>query len=140
MLIVNSNLTNLLEEKNATLIYDQAKFPVVKSSFSRMTQLFQNLISNGVKFKGEEDPVVMVTCKKEAGKIIFSIKDNGIGIDEKHHKKIFELFQKLEIKKGLDSTGIGLSLVKKIVKRNKGEIYLKSQVDKGATFYFTLPI
>jgi signal transduction histidine kinase/tetratricopeptide (TPR) repeat protein len=139
MLIVNSNLTNLLEEKNATLIYDQAKFPVVKSSFSRMTQLFQNLISNGVKFKGEEDPVVMVTCKKEAGKIIFSIKDNGIGIALADQKKVFEMFKRLHTRGKYEGTGIGLATCKKIVQKDGGSIWIESVEGEGTTFFFSMP-
>jgi light-regulated signal transduction histidine kinase (bacteriophytochrome) len=69
----------------------------------------------------------------------FSIKDNGIGIDESYHKKIFELFQKLKVEKTNGSNGMGLAVVKKIINNNKGQIYLKSEINVGSTFYFTLP-
>ncbi len=139
MLIVNSNLTNLLEEKNATLVYDQETFPVVKSSFSKMTQLFQNLISNGIKFKGEKDPIVIVKCKNESGKIIFSIKDNGIGIAPENQKKVFEMFKRLHTREEYEGTGIGLATCKKIIQKQGGSIWIESEEGKGTTFFFSMP-
>jgi light-regulated signal transduction histidine kinase (bacteriophytochrome) len=130
----------VLNKSNNCLITIKNKLPLVTINKSQILQVFQNLIQNAIKYNVEEICEIEIDYTQNDEFYTFSIKDNGIGIDEKYHKKIFKLFQKLEIKKGADSTGIGLSLVKKIVKRNKGEIYLKSQVDKGTTFYFTLPI
>ncbi|MFK7771731.1 MAG: ATP-binding protein [Saprospiraceae bacterium] len=139
MLIVNSNLTKLLEEKNAKLIYDQEKFPVVNSSFSKMTQLFQNLISNGIKFKGEQDPVVILDCKREADKFIFSIKDNGIGIALENQKKVFEMFKRLHTREEYEGTGIGLATCKKIIQKHGGNIWIESEEGEGTTFFFSMP-
>ncbi|MFK8004816.1 MAG: ATP-binding protein [Saprospiraceae bacterium] len=140
LLIVNSNLTNVLEEQNGTLIYDKEKFPVVKSNLSRMTQLFQNLVSNGLKFKGEKDPVVVIDCKKESGEYIFSVKDNGIGISPDNQKKVFEMFKRLHSKDEYEGTGIGLATCKKIVQKQGGEIWIESEVGQGTTFFFSMPI
>jgi signal transduction histidine kinase len=130
----------VLNKNNNCLITVKNKLPFVAINKSQILQIFQNLIQNAIKYNDKEICEIEIDYTQNNAFYTFSIKDNGIGIDEKHHKKIFKLFQKLEIKKGADSTGIGLSLVKKIVNRNKGKIYLKSQVDKGTTFYFTLPI
>lgn len=130
----------VLNKNNNCLITIKNKLPLVTINKSQILQIFQNLIQNAIKYNVEEICKIEIDYTQNDKFYTFSIKDNGIGIDEKYHKKIFKLFQKLEIKKVADSAGIGLSLVKKIVRRNKGKIYLKSQVDKGATFYFTLPI
>jgi light-regulated signal transduction histidine kinase (bacteriophytochrome) len=130
----------VLNKNNVCLITIKNKLPLVTINKSQILQIFQNLIQNAIKYNDEEICKIEIDYTQNNEFYTFSIKDNGIGIDDKHHKKIFKLFQKLEIKKGVNSTGIGLSLVKKIVNRNKGEIYLKSQVNKGTTFYFTLPI
>jgi signal transduction histidine kinase len=130
----------VLNKNNNCLITIKNKLPLVTINKSQILQIFQNLIQNAIKYNVEEICEIEIDYTQNDKFYTFSIKDNGIGIDEKYHKKIFKLFQKLEIKKVADSSGIGLSLVKKIVKRNKGKIYLKSQVDKGTTFYFTLPI
>ena len=130
----------VLNKNNGCLITIKNKLPLVTINKSQILQIFQNLIQNAIKYNDEEICKIEVDYTQNDEFYTFSIKDNGIGIDDKHHKKIFKLFQKLEIKKDVNSTGIGLSLVKKIVNRNKGKIYLKSQVNKGTTFYFTLPI
>ncbi len=130
----------LNKNNNNCLITVKKQLPFVTINKSQILQIFQNIIQNAIKYNDKEICEIEIDYTQNDKFYTFSIKDNGIGIDEKHHKKIFKLFEKLEIKKNVESTGIGLSLVKKIVKRNKGEIYLKSQVNEGTTFYFTLPI
>ncbi len=130
----------VLNKKNKCSITIKKKLPFVTINRSQILQIFQNIIQNAIKYNDKEICEIEIDYTQDKEFYTFSIKDNGIGIDKKHHKKIFKLFEKLQIKKGVDSTGIGLSLVKKIVKRNKGNIYLNSQVNKGTTFYFTLPI
>ncbi|SDR71876.1 His Kinase A (phospho-acceptor) domain-containing protein [Polaribacter sp. KT25b] len=120
------------------LITIKKKLPVIKINKSQILQVFQNLIQNGIKYNDKEICKIEIDYTLENNFYIFSVKDNGIGIEEKYHEKIFKLFQRLDVKT-MENVGIGLSLVKKIINRNKGEIYLKSEVNIGTTFYFTLP-
>lgn len=112
------------------------KLPVFKGDKTKFQQLFQNLISNAVKFIDKEKGFVNINVTEDASFYTFSIEDNGIGIDENHFDKVFKIFQSLNISK--DSSGIGLSIVKKIVDIYNGEIWLESEINKGTTFYFTL--
>lgn len=110
--------------------------PVIKADPIRMQQLFQNLISNAVNYSNKTKGIVEVSYKEKKNYWEFAIKDNGIGIPKEYHKKIFKVFQSLG--KRDDSTGIGLSIVKKIVDQYYGRIWLESEIDKGTTFYFTI--
>lgn len=112
------------------------KLPVFKGDKTKFLQLFQNLISNAIKFIDKENGVININVTENDLFYTFSIEDNGIGIDEKHFDKVFKIFQSLNVSK--DSSGIGLSIVKKIIDIYNGEIWLKSTIDKGTTFYFTL--
>lgn len=112
------------------------KLPIVKGEKIKYQQLFQNLISNAVKFNDKPNGLITIDVIDENSFYKFNISDNGIGIDEKHHEKIFKIFQSLKTAK--DSTGIGLSIVKKIVNLYQGEIWLTSELNKGTTFYFTI--
>ncbi len=110
--------------------------PIVKGDQTKLKQLFQNLISNAIKFIDKEEGVIKIDVKEYNTHYEFSIEDNGIGIETKHHDKIFKVFQSLN--KSKDSSGIGLSIVKKIVNSHQGEIWLKSTPSVGTTFFFTL--
>ncbi|WP_435261273.1 PAS domain-containing sensor histidine kinase [Tenacibaculum sp. nBUS_03] len=113
------------------------KLPKLNVEKYRVYQLFQNLISNAVKYNDKQKGIVNIKCKEEELYWQFSIQDNGIGISEKYHKKIFEIFQTLE---GTGkSTGVGLSIVKKIIDICEGKIWLTSKINEGTIFYFTLP-
>ncbi|CAM1356577.1 PAS domain-containing sensor histidine kinase [Tenacibaculum halocynthiae] len=113
------------------------KLPKLEVEKFRIYQLFQNLISNAVKYNDKQEGIINITCKEEEETWLFSVQDNGIGISDKYHKKIFEIFQTLE--KSEDSTGVGLSIVKKIVDIYEGKIWLTSKINEGTVFYFTLP-
>lgn len=134
-----NDLKNLNENRNCK-INKKKELPIIEINRTQILEVFQNLICNAIKYNDKK------VCQIEIDYILnndfytFSIKDNGIGIPEKYHKKIFKLFQKLDINRDIESTGMGLSTVKKIINRNKGEIYLKSQVQIGTTFFFTLPV
>lgn len=110
--------------------------PVLKGNQIQLQQLFQNLICNAVKFIDKEKGSIVIDVQDLKGYYKFSIKDNGIGIDEKFYDNIFKIFQTLN--KSKNSSGIGLSIVKKIVHLHEGEIWLDSKLDVGTTFYFTL--
>jgi PAS domain S-box-containing protein len=110
--------------------------PVIKGDATKFQQLFQNFISNAIKFCDKEKGIVEIGCKEEPTFYQFSVRDNGIGIEKKYHDKIFQVFHSLQKRK--DSSGIGLSIVKKIVDLYKGDIWLESKVNEGTTFYFTI--
>lgn len=117
-------------------IHIQENLPVLKGDNAKIQQVFQNLISNAIKFMDKEQGEIEVGYQSKRGFHEFYVKDNGMGIDEKYHQKIFEIFHSLN--KGKDSTGIGLSIVKKIVNFYKGDIWVESKPGKGTTFRFTI--
>ena len=110
--------------------------PVIKGDKVKFQQLFQNLISNAIKFNNKEKGIINIKVNERSSFYEFSVSDNGMGIEKKHFDKIFKIFQSL--KKAKNSSGIGLSIVKKIVSLYKGEIWLESEINKGTTFYFTI--
>ncbi|OEK08149.1 histidine kinase [Flavivirga aquatica] len=112
------------------------KMPVLYGDRVKLQQLFQNLISNAVKFNDKENGLIEVDVQDQKLFYLFSIKDNGIGIEKEYHDKIFKIFNVLN--KSKESTGIGLSIVKKIVDLHEGEIWLESEPENGTIFFFTL--
>ena len=112
------------------------KLPVINGDETKLKQLFQNLISNAVKFIDKENGLIEIDVVAQKSHYQFEIKDNGVGIDPKYHDTIFKIFHSLN--KSKDSTGIGLSIVKKIIDLHKGAIWLDSKPNEGTTFYFTL--
>ena len=100
--------------------------------------MFQNLITNAIKFRGEKNPEIYITGKKENNEYLFSVKDNGIGIPKAYSDNVFMIFQRLQSRAKYPGTGIGLAICKKIVERHRGKIWVESEDDKGSTFYFTL--
>ncbi len=117
----------------------ESKLPVIVCEKTRMIQLFQNLISNAVKYMDKEEGIIKISCVEEDDFWKFSIEDNGPGIDEKYYEKIFQMFQTLSPKDKFESTGVGLTVVKKIVELCGGKVWIQSQVGKGSTFLFTIP-
>ncbi|MEK6559248.1 MAG: ATP-binding protein, partial [Planctomycetota bacterium] len=99
----------------------------------------QNLISNAVKYMDKPEGEIKIECSKEGNYWKFAVADNGPGIEEKYFEKIFQIFQTLKPRDEVESTGIGLSIVKKIVEMYGGKVWVESKVDCGSTFYFTLP-
>lgn len=112
------------------------KLPIIVGDDIKFQQLFQNLIGNAIKFSDKEKGIVEIDCVEKSTYYQFSIKDNGMGIEKKYHDKIFKAFHSLN--KSEDSSGIGLSIVRKIIDLYKGKIWLESEPNVGTTFYFTL--
>ena len=113
--------------------------PTITGDPTRMEQIFQNLLSNAIKFMNRPDGIIQVRCDDEKSKWRFSVKDNGPGIDPKYHDRIFKIFQTLSSRDEQENTGIGLTLVKKIVELYGGKVWVESEVSQGSTFFFTLP-
>lgn len=140
---VEVDLNKVVEEVvNNLNIPDNIKFekksqlPIVQGDRTRFNQLFQNLIGNAVKYNNKDKGKVTLDAQTKKTHYLFTISDNGIGIDKQYYEKIFEVFQSLNPSKS--STGVGLSIVKKIVDLYKGDIWLESEIGKGTTFYFTI--
>lgn len=103
-----------------------------------ISRLFQNLIANGIKFKSKKNPLIIISCEKQQHEYLFSVKDNGIGIQKEYQEKVFVIFQRLHSKEKYPGTGIGLAICKKIVERHYGKMWIESELGKGSTFYFTI--
>ena len=131
------NLQIAIKESGAVITHGD--LPTIMADFSQLIRLFQNLISNAIKFHGKEAPKIHISAKQEKDEWIFSIKDNGIGIDPKFSDQIFVMFQRLHMKKEYPGTGIGLATCKKIIERHSGRIWVESEPGKGSTFFFAIP-
>jgi len=115
------------------------EMPLIKGDTFQLVSLFENLLDNALKFTSlERLPDITISAVEKDGKYIFEVKDNGIGIDYKFHKRIFAIFQRLHTRSEYDGTGIGLAVCKKIVERHGGEIWVESEPERGSTFYFTI--
>ncbi len=115
------------------------RLPRVVSERTRISQVFQNLLSNAVKYMDKPKGLIRIGCGEEDGFWKFSVSDNGPGIEERHFDRIFKIFQTLKARDQFESTGIGLTLVKKIVEMYGGKIWVESKLGEGTTFFFTLP-
>lgn len=135
---VISNLETSIKENSATVTYEN--LPTIMSDADQLGRLFQNLISNAIKFRSTETPKIHIAAGKKKDEWVFSVRDNGIGIDPKYSEKIFVVFQRMHTTSEYPGTGIGLAICKKIVEHHGGRIWVESEPEKGATFYFTLPV
>lgn len=137
--VLDGTLTSLraaIDESAAVVTHDP--LPAVMAEDLHMQQLFQNLISNAIKYRGEEAPRIHLSAKRQGDEWMCAIRDNGIGIDPKYGSKIFGIFKRLHGSE-YPGTGIGLASCKKIVERYRGQIWVESQPGTGSTFFFTLP-
>jgi len=133
---------NLAAEIRATgAVIEAAELPSVQAEFSLLTSLFQNLIGNAVKFRSSKSPVIEITvAEQDQGFWLFSVADNGIGIEPEYAERIFVIFQRLHGRSEYDGTGIGLAMCRKIVEHYGGQIWLDTTYEGGANFCFTLPV
>lgn len=130
------NLSAAVEESSAVITFD--KMPDVMGDPSQLLQVFQNLISNAIKFCENKPPRVTIKATRKNNRYQFLIKDNGIGIDKKYSEKIFTIFQRLHSRTEYPGTGIGLTICKRIIERHHGELDFKSDAGNGTTFFFDL--
>lgn len=132
-----NSLKIAIDESNAKITVDQ--LPTIIVDDKQMFQLFQNIISNAIKFrKTDEDMKIHISCEKVSTNYIFSVSDSGIGIEPQFKDRIFEVFQRLHTRDEYSGTGIGLAVCKKIVERHGGQIWVESELGKGSNFYFTI--
>ena len=134
--IVLKTLKPECEQSGCAVVAD--KLPEIMADHTQMLQLFQNLVSNAIKFHGDSPPRIEIRAEQAKEEWLFSIKDNGIGIPFEHKERIFELFQRVPAGEAYKGTGIGLAICKKIVEQHGGSIWVVSEPGKGSAFYFTL--
>lgn len=140
----NDALQKALQNLRVSILEHKAeiksdKLPVLRANRTQIIQVFQNLIGNAIKFHGQAPPQITITAQEGHSEWLFSVKDNGIGIEQKYADRIFVIFQRLHTREEFPGTGIGLSICKKVIEKWGGRIWVKSQPGSGSTFYFTLP-
>jgi light-regulated signal transduction histidine kinase (bacteriophytochrome) len=131
------NLRAAIEEGDAIVLI--GPLPVVMADETQLVQLFQNLIGNAIKFRGDKPVQVSIGAERRGQDWLLWVRDNGIGIEPQFAERIFLIFQRLHSRDQYSGTGIGLAIAKKIVERHGGRIWVESQRGEGSTFYFTLP-
>jgi light-regulated signal transduction histidine kinase (bacteriophytochrome) len=132
-----SNMKSAIDESNAVITY--AELPVIAIHEFQLEQLFQNIISNAIRYRSQTSPVIRIDAKCSDNNCTFSICDNGIGIDPQYKEQIFGIFKRLHATADYPGTGMGLAICQRIVKRLGGRIWVESEPGRGSTFYFTLP-
>jgi light-regulated signal transduction histidine kinase (bacteriophytochrome) len=131
------NLRAAIDEGRAEVTADP--LPTLAVDSLQLAQVFQNLLGNALKFHGQAPPHVHVSAHKQGSDWVFSVCDNGIGIDPEYREKIFEIFQRLHARTEYPGTGIGLAICKQIVERHGGRIWVESEPGRGSTFFFSIP-
>ena len=133
-----NNLRGRISQSEAIINYPD--LPIILADGTQLMQLFQNLISNAIKFRSEKPVEIDINASRLEDEWLFSVKDNGIGIDPQFSDRIFIIFQRLHARDEYPGTGMGLAICKKIVECHRGRIWVESQLGEGATFYFTIPV
>jgi light-regulated signal transduction histidine kinase (bacteriophytochrome) len=131
------DLIDLLGTEENIHIHLQENYPSIYAIPTQFEQVFQNLISNAIKYNDKEEVHIWITCTERNQQCEFTVRDNGPGIDEKYHHQIFSMFRTLQSRDKLESSGVGLTIVKKIIEKNKGQIWVDSKVGEGTSFIFT---
>jgi light-regulated signal transduction histidine kinase (bacteriophytochrome) len=131
------NLQEAVDQSGAKIIIES--LPVIRANKGQLLRLFQNLIGNAIKYRGENTPEVHIAASVGTGKTIISVKDNGIGIEGKYHRQIFDPFRRLHTASEYEGTGVGLAICKRIVQQHNGRIWVKSKPGEGSIFYFLIP-
>ena len=132
------NLKISIEENNAIITHDS--LPIISADYSQMIQLLQNLIGNSIKYRSDKTPKIHISAQEKDNQWIFSVEDNGIGIDSQYSDQVFQIFKRLHTNDEYKGTGIGLAITKRIIERHSGRIWVESELGKGSKFYFTIPI
>jgi light-regulated signal transduction histidine kinase (bacteriophytochrome) len=135
---VIENLNHIIGESKTSI--DYTELPEVYGDFSQVVQLFQNIIQNAIKYRGEPNPEIIIRAETKERFVQISIADNGIGIEPEYQLRIFEIFKRLHTREEFPGNGVGLSICKKIVERHQGKIWCESIQSGGTSFFFTLPL
>ncbi len=136
----NTAIRNLQESvKDSNAVVRVGSLPEVFADAGQLTALFQNLIGNAIKYREQRSPEIQVDARLRGQEWVFSVQDNGIGIEPQYFERIFQMFQRLHSRKDYPGTGIGLAACKKIVERHGGRIWVESRPGEGSTFFFTIP-
>ena len=138
-MILREVIDNLSPPSNISIIIDTS-LPAVQYEKTRIRQVFANLIGNAIKYMDKPVGEIHVGWTQDGNYWKFSVKDNGPGIDEKYYDRVFQIFQTLHARVEIESTGIGLTIVKKIIEMYGGSIWIESELGRGSIFYFTIPI
>lgn len=133
---LKNSLKYRILDTNAQIIHGE--LPVLVGHKYQLLQIFQNLVSNAIKFRGDSDPIVTITSSENEEHYLFSIADNGIGFEQVYANRIFEIFHRLHTHQEYKGSGIGLSICQKVIARHKGKIWVESVKGKGSTFSFTI--
>jgi len=133
-----NSLRQRIQETGAEITYES--LPTAMADNTQLMQLFQNLIGNAIKFRGSEIPKIHIGAQRQEDSWLFSVSDNGIGLEPQFSERIFIIFQRLHTRDEYPGTGMGLAICKKIVECHRGRIWVESELGKGATFYFTIPL
>ena len=133
-----ANIRFAIEENGVSITRDP--LPVVMADGAQLTRVFQNLIGNSIKFRGEEPSHIHVSARRNGASWVISAEDNGIGIDSSYAERIFVVFERLHRREDYPGTGMGLAICKRIVERHGGKIWVESERGEGSTFHFTLPV
>jgi len=134
---VLQNLRSLIDAEGAVITFDA--LPVVHANENRLTQVFSNLITNAIKYRGNRKPEIRIFASDNGTEWIFKIADNGIGIDMKYADEVFGLFKRLHSADEYEGSGIGLAICKAVIERHGGRIWMESELGEGSTFFFTIP-
>ena len=135
---VLGNLDESIQQSNA--VVESSRLPTINGDEPQLSRLFQNLVANALKFRGEEEPHIRVWAELQGDDWVFAVRDNGIGIAPRHRQEVFGMFTRLHSRSRFGGTGIGLALCSKIVQRHGGQIWVDSEVGKGSTFRFNIPV
>jgi light-regulated signal transduction histidine kinase (bacteriophytochrome) len=135
--MVLDSLHTTIQTQHAKVTFDP--LPIVRGDATQFGQLFQNLVTNAIKFHGDQPPRIHVSAEEKPHEWVFAVRDNGIGIAAEYFERIFIIFQRLHTIEEYGGTGIGLAVCKKIVERHGGRIWVKSKIDEGSTFFFSIP-
>ena len=134
---LKTKLAHEIKESNAEIVISE--LPLIYAKKKLVTILFENLIENSLKYRTTSNPFIQIKCSRDNENYLFSINDNGIGIDTRYAEKIFVLFKRLHNdNEKYEGTGLGLAICKKIVEMHRGNIWVESSEGKGSTFYFTI--
>jgi PAS domain S-box-containing protein len=132
------NLRSAIDSSGAIITSND--MPVLVADVSQLTQIFQNLIDNGIKFRRNEKPHINISARREGAAWLFAVADNGIGVEPQYVDDVLQMTRKLVLRDKYPGSGVGLSICKKIVERHGGRIWMESIFGKGSTFYFTIPV